>query len=545
MRKFIPITILLSASALTFIGVAKTNQVIETHAGYDKASLPTTIDLNSVKESDVRNYYSALNSLSDSDKTGNNLLKSLKPILMDNQKYYSYDVSSGKDIWKMYEITDRDWDKSPASEISGYNASTNIITGYKYGDSKNNSGTNPYIHALYVNRDVDNKVHAWAVEDGSRVSHGDNAEWCIDREHIWPKSLGFEDSNDDPGTSGARGDPMHLWAGDSYVNSALHSNYFYGYVDTTKDYTDGKDQYAYDKGNLKGTSKTLGGNVTVFEPQDSDKGDIARAVFYMVARYNDLAGNDTIENDNPNLELTNNLSDWKAKGYISTSSNTGKLGILSDLLEWNKLDPVDDYEIRRNDILYRNFTNNRNPFIDFPEWADYIWGEGKGSSYANPTTDSINGSPVKVTTTDGKDFSGSVDLGTEVTIQVNADPGTTITWTIEDSTIARIDSTGDNSAKIVPVKVGTTKLTIKATVNGKEETRTISLKIVDKSAPADKPTFNLDIKTIIIIAAIALVVLIIVILFLAFASKKTKKKAKKLVKKAVKSSNKKSGGKKK
>ena len=357
--------------------------------GYDKSALPTTINLKDYSDEAIREYYSNLNALGDAERTGDNLLKNLKPILSNGQKYYSYDVSSGKDIWKMYEITDRDWTLSPASSIEGYDASTNTITGYKYGESASKPGTNPYIHALYVNRSAENKVHAWATDE-STSSHGNNAKYCIDREHIWPKSQGFEDSTEDPGTSGARGDPMHLWAGDSYVNSALHSNYFYGYVDKTKTYTDGKDKYEYAANNLMGFSKTLGGSISVFEPQDSDKGDIARAVFYMVARYNNIAGTDsTIENDNPNLELVNDLAEWKATGYISTSSTTGKLGIIQDLLEWNKLDPVDTYELHRNNLLYGNFTNNRNPFIDFPEWADLIWGADKNTKSANPLSDSI------------------------------------------------------------------------------------------------------------------------------------------------------------
>ena len=356
---------------------------------YSKTELATTINLNDYSDETIRNYYSNLNSLDSSERTGTNLLKNLKPILSNGQKYYSYDDSTNKPIWKMYEITDRDWKLSPASEIEGYNASTNTITGYTYGDSTKNKGTNPYIHALYVNRSEANKVHAWATEEGT-TSHGNNAKWCIDREHIWPKSLGFEDSSEDPGAEGARGDPMHLWAGDSYVNSSLHSNYFYGYVDKTKSYTNGKDKYTYISGNLRGFSKTVGGEITVFEPQDSDKGDIARAVFYMVARYNNLANNDsTIENDNPNLELVSDLNEWKKTGYISTSSSTGKLGIIQDLLEWNKLDPVDGYELHRNNLLYGNFTNNRNPFIDFPEWADLIWGSDKNVKSANPTTDEI------------------------------------------------------------------------------------------------------------------------------------------------------------
>ena len=393
------LSIPLLAGLLTFKPINKINPV----EAYDKSSLPTTINLSDYSDNDIRSYYSDLNSKDESERKGNNLLKNLKPILENGQKYYSYDLSSGKDIWRMYEITDRDWSKSPASEIEGYDASTNTITGYKYGESASKKGTNPYIHALYVNRSADNKVHAWATDEGSS-SHGNNAEWCIDREHIWPKSHGFEDGGtDDPATSGARGDPMHLWAGDSYVNSALHSNYFYGYVDKTKSYTDGKDKYSYASGNLMGYSKTLGGTKSVFEPQDSDKGDIARACFYMVARYNNLAGNDGIDNDNPNLELTNDLSIWQQSGYISTSTTTGKLGIVKDLLEWNKLDPVDNYELHRNNLLYRNFTNNRNPFIDFPEWADYIWGENTENKAATPATDDIARPQDFVPPADSKD----------------------------------------------------------------------------------------------------------------------------------------------
>ena len=387
MKKSLPLMLLSAPLLLSALALKPSNKA-EPVSAYDREKLTTTINLNDYEEGDIRSYYSNLNSLSESERKGNNLLKNLKPILSNGQKYYSYDGDGGKDIWKMYEITDRDWNKSPASDIEGYNSKTNTITGYEYGDSKTNKGSNPYIHALYINRDADNKVHAWATEEGNS-SHGNNAEWCIDREHIWAKSNGFEDSSEDPGKGGARGDPMHLWAGDSYVNSALHSNYYYGYVDKTREYTDGKDKYTQVSGNLMGYSQTLGGDTYVFEPQDCDKGDIARAIFYMVARYNNLAGGDVIENDNPNLELTNDLSFWQKTGYISTSTTAGKMGIAKDLLEWNEFDPVDGFELHRNNLLHRNFTNNRNPFIDFPQWAEYIWGENTENKAADPSKDLI------------------------------------------------------------------------------------------------------------------------------------------------------------
>lgn len=570
MKKIIPVS--LGFLALTIGGLSglKQNYFVVAKA-YDKASLPTTIDLNPVGDNDVRDYYSGLNSLTDSEKTGTNLLKNLKPILKNGQKYYSYDVSNGKDIWKMYEITDRDWDKSPASEIVGYDSTTRIITGYKYGDSATKKESNPYIHALYVNRDVENKVHAWATET-DKSSHGNNAEWCIDREHIWPKSLGFEDSTADPGTSGARGDPMHLWAGDSYVNSALHSNYFYGYVDTSKTYTDGKDKYAYDKGNLMGFSKTKGGTVSVFEPQDSDKGDIARAVFYMVARYNNLAGNDTtIENDNPNLEIVDNVTDWKNSGYISTGTTTGKIGILSDLLEWNRLDPVDEYEIRRNDILFRNFTNNRNPFIDFPQWADLIWGEDKDSKSANPVNDVINNADdtIQIEGISSKPIKAGDEFTIKVSIKDSTDP-INITVTLDDDSMATIEKVtasepitnglnikaaakeltikNGDSLKIKALKDGTIQLTFKANVGGEDHTLVQTIKVGEDPVPAKEETI-LDkiLKNPLYIAiAIGVVVLIIiiVIIFVATASKKTKKKVGKTIQKSIKKSVKGSKGKK-
>ena len=361
--------------------------------GYSISSLPTTIDLNDTSAANIRSYYSSLNNLSTSDRQGNNLLKYLKPILKNGQKYYSYDVSNGQPIWQMYEITDRDWDLSPASSTTygTYNSSTNKITNYTYGtnsDPKND----PYVHSLYTNRNVTNQAKAW----------GDHTQtyWGINREHVWPKAEGFEDE----ATGGARGDPMHLMAGNGYANN-IHSNYFYGYVDTSKTYTDCGSKYSYTAGNLLGKSKTLGGSTSVFEPQDSDKGDIARAIFYMVARYNYLSGSDSdgIDSDNPNLALTQSLSDWSSSSFNSTTTTKGYMGVMTDLLAWHHADPVDEYEIHRNNLLYTNFTNNRNPFIDFPEWADFIWGTAtySGSTYqsysstptgyATPSSDTING----------------------------------------------------------------------------------------------------------------------------------------------------------
>lgn len=358
---------------LSFLSPQKANSV----EAYTINSLPKDIYLNDCSDTEIRGYYSNLDSLGESERTGENLLKNLKPILSKDQLYYSYD--SGNAIWQMYEITDRDWKKSPASEMTQgtYDAVANKITGYSYG-SNTNQKDNPYIHALYINRDVENETRAWGNHEQD--------QWGINREHIWPKSAGFEDA----AQGGARGDPMHLWAGNGYSNN-IHNNYYYGYVDKNNIETDCGAKYSNQKGNLRGKSKTLGGSTLVFEPQDCDKGDIARSCFYMVARYNYLSGSDSdgIDSNNPNLELVNSLDSYVKAGYLSTTTTTGKIGLIQDLLEWNKLDPVDEYELHRNNLLYRNFTNNRNPFIDFPEWADLIWGADKNVKFAAPNSDAI------------------------------------------------------------------------------------------------------------------------------------------------------------
>ena len=473
---------------------------------YDTSALPSTINLNDCSDDEIKNYYSSLNSLDATELKGMNLLKNLKTILKNGQKYYSYDTdSSGAKIWKIYEIADRDWEKSPASEISGYNSGTNTITGYSYGSSATNSGTNPYIHALYVNRSVDNNVRAWAKTDTTSTSHGNNAEWCIDREHIWPKSQGFNAE----GKGGARGDPMHLWPGDSDVNSSLHNDQLYGFVNITSSTKAGK--WSYAKDNYVGDSLTLGaaGSTNyVFEPQDCDKGDIARAIFYMVARYNYLSGSDSdgIDANNPNLALAQ--TNIVASGWTSSTTETGKMGVLTDLLEWHHLDPVDDFEIHRNNLLFRNYTNNRNPFIDYPQWVDYIWGtatyDGRTyQSYDNTPTGNVNlatdiinygkaedKAVTKIEVTKGPDK-------TEYQVGEEFDKtGMVVTATYEDDTTE--DVTSKCSVSVDMSTAGEKDVTV--TYKGKSAT--LKINVVAKR--------GLDMKIIIIIVVVVVVILLII-----------------------------------
>ncbi len=445
--------------------ITKSGKEVQRVEAYPTTSLPTTIYLKDNTETEIRNYYNDANALK-----GDALLASLKTILKNNQKYFSYE--SNATIWKLYEISARDWVKSPASAISGYNSSTNTITGYSY----DTNASNIYVHALYVNRNVANQQKA--------SEHSDLA-WGINQEHVWAKSNGYEDS----GQGGARGDPRNLIAGNARVNQTEHSNYYYGYVDKTQTYTSplssDPTRYAHLSGNYRGYSRTYptlktegGTQYYVFEPQDSDKGDIARAIFYMAARYNYVSGSDPdgINSNNPNLALTNNLLLYRTSGYQSTTTNPGYMGIMRDLLEWNRLDPPDEYEKHRNNLLYNNYTMNRNPFIDFPEWADIIWDNGEDKS-TNVSSDPVS-EPQTLSISKGY---FNLQTGKSNLVTATTKDGAPIEWTVEDTSIATIEKNSSSSfegIKLTGINTGETTLTATATVEGTLRTKTVKVKVI-------------------------------------------------------------------
>jgi endonuclease I len=152
------------------------------------------------------------------------------------------------------------------------------------------------------------------------------------REHVWAKSHGDFGTTKGPGT-----DIHHLRPTDASVNSSR------GHLDFDnggKQHPECKECY-YDSDS--------------WEPPNRVKGDIARMLMYMAVRYE---GNGEID-----LELADKVNTYPTPFH----------GKLSVLLEWNRLDPVDAFEMNRNNVI-QTYQKNRNPFIDHPEWADMIWG---------------------------------------------------------------------------------------------------------------------------------------------------------------------------
>jgi hypothetical protein len=99
-------------------------------------------------------------------------------------------------------------------------------------------------------------------------------------------------------------------------------------------------------------------NGPIATPTTTWKGDVARACFYMAVRYDGL----NVVNGNPN------------------ENSIGQIGDLATLLTWNQTDPRDDFEMNRNNYIY-TWQVNRNPFIDYPNLADYIFGANFGQPW--------------------------------------------------------------------------------------------------------------------------------------------------------------------
>jgi endonuclease I len=166
---------------------------------------------------------------------------------------------------------------------------------------------------------------------------GDTVGW--NREHLWPKSRGVEDSGKDVS------DIHHLVPSDWNVNAA-RGNKLFGACP--------EDLTCTRPAATEAAADTAASPLT-FLPPVSVRGMIARALFYMDVRYSG-------SNNDPDLRL----SDCQLE---STDDN---MGYLSELLEWH-----DDYQVTaserlRNDQVCERWQGNRNPFVDHPEWVSIL-----------------------------------------------------------------------------------------------------------------------------------------------------------------------------
>ncbi len=147
------------------------------------------------------------------------------------------------------------------------------------------------------------------------------------REHTWPQSC----SGGLYGKGGGGADLLHIRPTYTTTNST-RGNLKFGDCTGGKEYTYSGIKYATTKNGY-------------FEPMDSVKGDSARIVLYMWVCYF-AERNTPITNVAESIQL---------------------------MVEWSKLDPPSKQEINRNDFVENSRQQNRNPFVDHPEWVEKIF----------------------------------------------------------------------------------------------------------------------------------------------------------------------------
>lgn len=179
-------------------------------------------------------------------------------------------------------------------------------------------------------------------------------------------------------------------------------------------------------------------NIQVFEPAGQHKGNLARSLLYFNVRYND------------------------------TLTQAG-VNMIPILLQWHILDPVDNAEINRNQDIYE-YQNNRNPFVDHPEFVQRIWGPTSNEDdtivphatiqvfnpYPNPFNESIlmgfntKGVPAQVQVYDVRGR-----LLKTISVSPSGNNDQYINWNGEDETGAEVT----NGVYLLRVSTGTSAVT--------------------------------------------------------------------------------------
>ncbi len=184
------------------------------------------------------------------------------------------------------------------------------------------------------------------------------------REHTWPKSLGFPDD----GAGNYPYTDLHMLMVSDIAYNSSRGNLPFG--NCTASCTEFPTQaYAGQGGGSGGfPGNSNWSNGSIWQVWSRLKGNVARAMFYMDIRYEGGTHGGTGVSE-PDLRLTDNLS------LVTPSSGNASvayMGALSVLLQWHAEDPVTEAERLRNDAV-QSYQGNRNPFVDNPQWVACVY----------------------------------------------------------------------------------------------------------------------------------------------------------------------------
>lgn len=347
------------------------------------------------------------------------------------------------------------WDSWTSSNSAALNAGgTTLVTALKskitqVSDGSSNTISYNGLWDAYKTSDAvpgSNGNYIWDMYGGFQFSYQSGGKTyskegdCYNREHSVPKSWFSEHTP-------AYSDLVHLVPTDGKVNG-MRSNYAFGEV-ASASYTYSFPARSYNSvqyqsaGTSKlGTPKSINGVSTtqsvVFEPDDQYKGDFARIYMYFAVRY----GGGTCQ------------ATSGAGGAIFTSTFTNSNPYVTNyglalLQKWHVQDPVSSKETNRNNAI-ESLQGNRNPFVDFPEWADKIFGTnygGGGSSTSGSVTISQS--------------NGSIAVGETLNLTATASDSSAITWSSSDEEVATVS----NSGVVTGVAEGNATITASATID--------------------------------------------------------------------------------
>lgn len=277
-------------------------------------------------------------------KTGGILKAALRDITTAGHVKITY-TSTSYDVWDAYAVTD-------------VRPPNNTIVWDMYSDIPNGSN---YTFTIFTD------------QCGNSSAEGD----CYAREHLIPNSWwGGADNPANPQYT----DLHHLFPADQFVNNKKSAHPLGQTIAPT---------WTSTNGSKTGPCSWPGYTGTIFEPINEYKGDFARATLYFAARYMDSLS--TWVTDYPTTE---------AQYVINPTGNNFTQWYIDMLISWNNSDPVSQKEIDRNNAIYYDTPqNNRNPFIDHPEYLCEVWTctnikenllSQDVTVYPNPTTGTFN-----------------------------------------------------------------------------------------------------------------------------------------------------------